>query len=165
MTIQEMGALGEVIGAIAIIITLIFLALQIRQNTKAVILNTGHAITEEFRSMFELIAANGELAELINKSANTDVNITGADKARYWAYTSNFIYAFENAYFQSAQGALDSNKWAGMKRMVTDYAHLPGFQEYWPSRKHWYSDTFQHFMESDILRSEAKVGVPLPGAY
>jgi hypothetical protein len=49
--------------------------------------------------------------------------------------------------------------------MVTDYAHVPGFQEYWPNRKHWYSEAFQYFMETEILRSEAKVGVPLPGKY
>jgi len=35
MTIQEMGAAGELIGGIAVIFTLIYLALQIRQNTKS----------------------------------------------------------------------------------------------------------------------------------
>jgi hypothetical protein len=165
MTIQEMGAVGEMIGGIAVIFTLIYLTLQIRQNTRAVRLNTGHAVTEEFRSMFELVAGNGELAELITKAADTDASINGADKVRYWCYTSNFIYAFENAYFQWVQEALDSNKWAGMKRMVTDYAHLPGFEEYWRNRKHWYSENFQHFMDTDLLQSEAKGGVPLPGEY
>ena len=35
MTMQDWGALGEVIGAIAVVITLIYLAKQIRQNTIA----------------------------------------------------------------------------------------------------------------------------------
>jgi len=35
MTITELGALGEFVGAIGVVITLIYLAIQIRQNTRA----------------------------------------------------------------------------------------------------------------------------------
>ena len=35
MTIMELGALGEFVGAIAVVVTLIYLAVQIRQNTSA----------------------------------------------------------------------------------------------------------------------------------
>ena len=36
MTIEQMGSLGEVVGAIAVIVTLVQLAVQIRQNTRAI---------------------------------------------------------------------------------------------------------------------------------
>jgi hypothetical protein len=163
MTFQEWGALGEAIGGVAVIFTLIYLSPQIRQNTRAVRLSTGHAVTEEFRGMFELIAGDSGLAKLLNTATSGDATISGADKVRYWAYTSNFIRAFENAYFQWTEDALDPSQWAGMKRMITDYGHIPGFQEYWPNRKHWYSEEFQHFMDTEIMRSGAKAGVPLPG--
>lgn len=35
MTIQDLGAIGEFIGSIGVILTLIYLAVQIRQNTAA----------------------------------------------------------------------------------------------------------------------------------
>ena len=35
MTIAELGAIGEFVGSIAVLVTLIYLAVQIRQNTKA----------------------------------------------------------------------------------------------------------------------------------
>ena len=113
--------------------------------------------------MFELVAGNSELAELITKASDTDASINGADKVRYWAFTNNFTRAFENAYFQWTDGALDPSQWAGMKRMTTDFGHIPGFQEYWANRKHWYSEEFQHYMDTEIMRSDAKAGVPLPG--
>jgi hypothetical protein len=163
MTIQEMGAAGELIGGIAVIFTLIYLALQIRQNTRAVRLSTGHAITEEFRGMFALIASHNKLAELLSNAANNEAITSGADKVRYWAYTSNFIKAFENAYLQWTYEVLDTKQWEGMKRMLTDYGHIPSFREYWQNRKHWYSDDFQYFMDTEILPSDAKDGVPLPG--
>ena len=36
MSIQELGALGEFIGSIAVLVTLVYLAIQIRQNTRSI---------------------------------------------------------------------------------------------------------------------------------
>ena len=73
--------------------------------------------------------------------------------------------ALENAYIHWTEGALDHRHWAGMRRMLTDYAQLPGFQEYWPNRKHWFSEDFQHFMDTEVMRTEAPPDAPLPGEY
>jgi hypothetical protein len=165
MAIQDWGAIGELIGAIAVIVTLFYVALQIRQNTRAIRLSTSHAVTEEVRDMFALLAEHGGLAELVQQASMDAASIGGADKLRYWSYNNNFVRAFENAYIQWTQDALDPRHWAGIKRMVTDYTHVSGFREFWPNRKHWYSDEFQHFMDAEILQSEAQTGVPLPGEY
>ncbi len=44
-TIQDYGALGELVGAIVVVITLVYLAFQIRQNTRQLEQNTLIAIT------------------------------------------------------------------------------------------------------------------------
>jgi hypothetical protein len=36
LTIQDLGALGELLGSVAVLATLIYLALQMRQNTMAI---------------------------------------------------------------------------------------------------------------------------------
>ncbi len=52
MTIIELGAVGEFIGAIAVVVTLIYLAIQMRQNTNALKLNTARSVTEELQDSF-----------------------------------------------------------------------------------------------------------------
>ena len=165
MNWEAMGALSEMIGAIAVVITLVYLAIQIRQNTRAIRLDTGHDVAEEYRDIFALMAQDKDLAELVNKAATSPDSITGADKVRYYALNSNFVRAVENAYFQFNEQALDRKHWSGMKRMLTDYAQLPAFREYWPNRKHWFSQEFQDFMASEILSSSKAGDIPLPGDY
>lgn len=165
MNWDAIGAMSEFTGAVAVVITLIYLAIQIRQNTRAIRLDTGHAITEEFRSMFALMAENKELAELVHRAASDPACISGADKVRYYGLNGNFLRALENAYIQWSEGALDLRHWAGMKRMLTDYGKLPGFREFWPHRKHWFSEDFQQFMEAEILIAGDSSSVPLPGDY
>ena len=164
MDIQDWGAIGELIGGLAVLVTLFYVALQIRHNTRAIRLSTGHAVTEEFRDMFALMAEHNDLAELIYKAANDAASISGADKLRYWGFNNNFVLAFENAYIQS-EYALGHRHWAAMKRMMTDYTHVQGFREFWPNRKHWYSEDFQNFMDAEIMQPDVRTGALLPGGY
>ena len=46
MTLQDLGAIGEFIGGIAVVITLVYLAVSIRQNTKSVRASTYQAILD-----------------------------------------------------------------------------------------------------------------------
>ena len=115
--------------------------------------------------MFAALAENSGSSELIHKAANDATSISGAEKMRFYSFNNNFTRACENAYIQSTQGVLDPKHWVGMKRMMIDFTHMPGFREYWLNRKHWHSEDFQHFMDAEILQSDAKAGVPLSGAY
>lgn len=164
MDIQDWGAIGELIGGLAVLVTLFYVALQIRHNTRAIRLSTAHAVTEVFRDMFSLMAEHGDLAELIYKAANDAASVDGSDKLRYWGFNNNLVLAFENAYNQS-EYALGCRHWAAMKRMMTDYTQVQGFREFWPNRKHWYSEDFQNFMDVEIMRSDVRTGSLLPGGY
>ncbi len=68
MTIMELGAIGEFIGAIVVVVTLIYLAIQMRQNTNVLKLNTARSVTEELQEMFSVLASNQELAEIFVKA-------------------------------------------------------------------------------------------------
>lgn len=165
MTIQDWGAIGELVGGAAVIVTLIYLALQLRDNTRAVRLDTSHTVIAEFRGMFDMLSTCRELAEIVVAAATDPDSLTGADKLQYWTYNNSFMRAVENAYFQWSNGALDEAQWRGMQAMVRDYVHTAGFAEFWQNRGHWYSSEFQRVMETELLSGELQPGVILPGNY
>jgi hypothetical protein len=57
MTIQDWGALGELVGAVAVVATLIFLTTQIRQNTKTVRATALEAAMGRSANLFEVSSA------------------------------------------------------------------------------------------------------------
>jgi len=164
MTITEFGAIGEFIGAIAVVVTLIYLAIQMRQNTNALKLNAARSVTEQLQDMFSLTASSQELAEILVK-ASGDSALQGAERVRYYTFTSNLVRVYENAFLQLRAGVIDHAHWEGMTRMMIDFTSAGGFQEYWRDRKHWVSDDFQEYMESEVVSAPPKTEVPLPGAY
>ena len=56
MSIQDIGSIGELVGALAVIISLIYLATQIRQNTRAVRIQITQAIMESSNRIGDALA-------------------------------------------------------------------------------------------------------------
>lgn len=164
MTIMELGAVGEFIGAIAVVVTLIYLAIQVRQNTNALKLSTTQSVTEELQDMYALLASSQELTEVLVK-ASRESELHGTERGRYSAFTSNLIRVYENAFLQKRAGVIDQAHWVGMTRMMIDYTSMAAFQQYWLDRKHWVSDEFQDYMDTDVIPASPKTGVKLPGEY
>ena len=60
---------------------------------------------------------------------------------------------------------IDDAHWGGMTRMMIDVTEMASFQTYWNDRKHWLSEGFQEFMDSEIIPVSPKDGVNIPGNY
>ena len=76
MSIQDWGAIGEIIGALAVVASLIYLATQIRQNTRQISLSMDSAKLAAFErnveagnSMREALIMNPEISELFLRAA------------------------------------------------------------------------------------------------
>ncbi|MGK0223756.1 MAG: hypothetical protein ACI9ON_003003 [Limisphaerales bacterium] len=164
MSIAELGSLGEFFASFGVLATLVYLVIQMRQNTQALRLNTAQVVTEELQQMFSLLASDLSLAEVFVE-AGAGAALSAANKVRYYTFTSNILRVCENGYLQNRENAISPEHWEGIVRMMIDYSKMAAFEEYWVNRKHWMSREFQNFMDTDIIPLPAKVGISIPGNY
>jgi hypothetical protein len=163
MSIVELGALGDIVASFGVIATLIYLALQMRQNTKALRLGTSHALTGDLRSMFSLLASDQGLAEILVEAGHK-TQLAGPTRVRYWTFTSNLLRIYENAYLLKRENSISEAHWSGMTQLVIDYKSMAAFPAYWEDRKHWLSDEFRGYMDTVILPTPPRPGVTIPGS-
>ena len=164
MNWEAIGAIGEIVGAITVVVTLIYIAIQMRQNTTAIQLNTAHSVTEELQEMFSLLASDQGLSEIFVEASQNE-ELTGADRVRYNTWSSNLVRVYENAFLLNRQNVVDEAHWDGMTRMMIDISAMPAFSLYWADRIHWFSEDFQQHMNSEIIPTPAKPGTNIPGNY
>ena len=164
MNWDAIGAVGELVGAAAVVITLIYLSSQLRQNTRTIRLSSTKAITEELQEAFSLLASDQSLAEVFTEAAKK-TNLEGTNRVRYYTWSSNLLRVYENAFLQERDNAMDNAHWEGMTRMMIDVTKMAAFDDYWQNRKHWLSTDFQQHMESEIIPAESKAEVAIPGNY
>ena len=67
ITLEQSAYLAEIVGVFAIVVSLVYLALQVRQNNRHTRLESVHAISTEFNTFYDMLASNGELADIFNR--------------------------------------------------------------------------------------------------
>ena len=155
MNWEAIGAIGEVAGAVGVITTLGYLAVQIRQNTKAVRLSTVHSTNEGFRSQAAIIGGSNSVAAVYASGLTEPEKLNLADRVQFYALLHNQVRGYEEAFYQHSEGALDPRVWEGMHGQMLNTSSLPGFKKYWQDRREWYSSYFQDHVEN-VLYLETK---------
>ena len=83
MSIQDWGAVGEIVGAIAVIITLIYLATQIRQNTRQM-RSDGHVrVTNSYNEIIGQLLADDHLFKIIVRGCQDWDDLTSFEQSRF----------------------------------------------------------------------------------
>ena len=122
MTIMELGALGELLGAIGVIITLAYLAVQIKQNTRSMDENKRLALAQTYQMradalqhMLVLAACSETIGPLIVKLTKlgypTDISsldkISADELGRFKQWQIAQHTHWDNMYYQYQQGFID----------------------------------------------------------
>ena len=115
MNWEAIGAIGEVAGAIGVIATLLYLAVQIRQNTKSIKGATLDAITE--RKQYEL-RWSSDIAPAWRKSLMDPDNLTEIESWQITEWMTACFVARQNEYYQFKQGLLDDESWAASEKII-----------------------------------------------
>lgn len=67
MTLEELGSVGEFVGALAVLVTLIYLAVQIHQHTKTVKAQINQARSDSFQQVQLALMNSDEMLEIAGK--------------------------------------------------------------------------------------------------
>jgi len=156
MTIQDWGALGEMIGGFAIIVSLVYVGLQVKQNTKATQVATSQAFIDIHGAIVLQITRDKEFRDIYWRGLGGTSNLEASELAAFGAWTVQTLRAWESFYFQWEAGAFDDRMWSGWKVQFCDLFGYPGIQELWSIRKHQLSEEFQEFVELLISSAESK---------
>ena len=131
MTLEDLGNLGEFVAAIATLITLVYLALQIRQNTKTVRTSTYQAILESNRQAQEPILSNPNL-ERIYRIGRRDINeLTAEERPLFRMLVNQLLVNYEAIYLQHSLGVVDPDYWRGRRVALRHLLSQPGVRAAW----------------------------------
>jgi hypothetical protein len=112
MNWDAIGAIGEVAGAIAVVVTLVYLARQIRHSTEATRIAAYHQGQEQLWSIAGTMSASPELADILARSLNDGfASLDYTERVRLEAALSPLYFGFESMLTLYEQGHIDSELW------------------------------------------------------
>ncbi len=151
LTIQDLGALGEFLGSIAVLATLIYLALQTRQNTMAIGAQLDAALIAANQSTFLSAATSDELGEALREDYAADLTTNQLRLGLYWL---SILTSFQWQLHQGRRGLLPSFNEAGLAFLLRTFLTTSrSFEGYWEVAKPNFLPEFVEWVEEQ--RSKA----------
>ena len=127
---EAIGAIGEVVGALVVAVTLVFLVVQVRQNSKAINATITHGNITGFNELNSLLAANPHLAEIFDRGSVDPSRLTVMEAYSYAWLVRSFINLFLNLYDQFLQGTCPEPIWRRHAMELQTFAQSSGVREF-----------------------------------
>ena len=155
MNVQDLGAIGEFVSSVAIVITLIFLTIETRQARNATQQSNRQA-RHRIRSDLNLaVAVNPELCEILAKSTkhlsdglpidfSRDLGLSDAEGIQIINYALSVFRHLEDQYFSD----LPETDRSGLERQARTIVSLAPMSKLWKQTKQLYDDRFREYLDN-----------------
>ncbi len=153
MDFSTIGTLAEVVSAVGVIVSLIYVAAQVRHNTRAVRSATHHALVTTRLDYVALVADNPELSRIVRVGSEDYGRLDQDERHRFGLVMYYSFSAGENFYYQHRQGALDREQWERWCETLRVYFAQPGIQEWFETTPQQFTASFSAFLAAEFKRS------------
>ena len=142
MNLNDLANIAQIIAAVGVVISLIYLAVQIRGNTKIASAQARHSISE-FALRISIFRA--EHADRFAKLERGSELTEGDRHFQYWSHVQFLLHA--ETYFHHHQLALMPDEhWRGYAKFMTRYVQSLGFKETWDDIGPAFSEDFAQWI-------------------
>ena len=151
MNWDAIGAIGEIVGAVAVVASLAYLAAQIRNQNRESRLAAMHEISSGFRSATSRLL-DGDLTRIFVKSIESFESLTDEERLSLVVLLTGVFRAWEEAFIRHDIGHLDSRAWKPMLSYYIFIASAPPARQVWKMRKEHFDDRFRDFVDGLELK-------------
>lgn len=160
---EALGAIGELLGALGVIVTLGYLAVQMRynsrtldQNTAAIVVGTETANADEASRLYLELARSPGLACVVQRGNKSFAALTPTEMYRFSAYWQSTLLAHQNTYFHHSRGHTGDAAWETYSRHFDAYMALPGVAQWWRKVESMFDPTFRAYINAKIQAAELR---------
>jgi hypothetical protein len=112
---EAISAIGQIVGALAVVISLIYLATEIRSNARETRRAAMRSTLDSLTRFAHQVTEHADLAELRNRGFDDFESLEDTDRARFNSYMHALFRIVEDVYYQNLDGHLDPHRWRGVR--------------------------------------------------
>ena len=137
MSFEQISYLAQIVASIGVVVSLIFLASQIKHNTAALQRNEHNSTMEQWTVLRQAIAQNREIAELMTSGLSGERALDAADELRLEQMLQEYAWASFHIWDRTQRGVFPKGTFeatAGV--MICDLLRTQRGEAWWRSAKH-----------------------------
>ena len=151
MTISELGSLGEFLGSIAVVITLIYLSTQLRQNTRAIRAAAIQALDQSVTQNIAMWSTNRENAVLMERGMTSPEVLSEEESIHFHTLISAFFLTMDSSFWSHQNRLLPDELWQREQEVIRFWVNRPGGKIAWKRKRSQVTLSFRDYVEAHLL--------------
>jgi hypothetical protein len=149
LSLEQASFLAQILSAVAVFGSLIFVGVQLRHSNKTARATASQAHSTMYHALITSLINDDLGFATIWRKALVDLNTLSEDElVRFFAFASAMFRFFESSRVQWVRGQLDDEHWHTIEQQAITLAAQPGMQSFWSIRRHWHCKAFQKWFEA-----------------
>lgn len=137
-----LAALGQLVSAVAVLVTLVYLARQVRQSNRQDLLSAFRHTYDSLNGWAVSVVESGEIADIVLRGRQSYASLTDNERFRFDHIHMGLLNIVESHYYQVQKTAMDDEyrRWAmeNLGALIRGYLDHPGAREFWISVQQYY---------------------------
>ena len=154
MNWEMLAAIGQLAAVFVGIPSLIYLAVQIREQTKERRQSAVNALTVQWGDLTCALHDSGELSAIFLRGVQSFAGLDSVSKLRFSAFFMRFFNYFEGMYLSHCDGLLTASSWGKIERTMSDLITYPGVRQWWETRRNWHTEEFGRVVDAIIAKGD-----------
>ena len=152
MNLEHLANLAEITGIMLVVVSLAYLNVQVRQNTKMLRSAANQGAAEEIQQMYAPLISDATMTEIFIRGMQDPDSLTPVEHGRFTSFFMSSTFVLQNWYFQTREGLVESNTMNSLCKLLADMSESPGHRQFWTSRRYAFSPEFVEFIEEQVLK-------------
>jgi hypothetical protein len=154
MNWTALEAVAQLVGSLAVLITLLYLARQVRQSNRQDMLNAYRHTYDSLNEFARSVVESEEVPAIVLRGRRSYQDLSEAERLRFDHLHFVFLNILESHYYQVMATAMDDEyrQWAlgNLAVLVRGYLDYPGAREFWGNVQPYYQPAVRKLIEQSL---------------
>jgi len=156
---DALGAVAELLGAVATVATLAYLAVQIRANTRAIRSSAVQAANSNIGNVASLLGQSAGNAEVVHRGLASFEALSEAEQTHFTIMLAHVFANLDAMYWDRRNDVLPREIWERELRVLRYYLSTDGGRSVWRRQRHSVSTPFFEFVRAELAEKENDLAV------
>ena len=149
MNWEAIGAIGEIVGAIAVVATLVYLAVQTRHNAAATQSSAEIEASRQFAAWMTRVSLDETLQNIFD-DVQVGNDLSDIETRKWLWYVAELFHMSEGIFFQYKKGFISIEVWSEFERTMLGILQVPLTYNWWQGRNSPLSDSFRDHIDNSM---------------
>ncbi len=160
LKLSDLASIAEIIGAFAVMISLIYVGVQVNDSAGAVRSASANDANIAVQSWYQQLGSDQQTSALMYEALTSEEALSNQEEFQFLMMLHGVFLAFQNSYFLAEEGTIDVKLREALTSAIVGVKDTPGFRRYWRQRKSYLHSEFADYVDQ-LLKQETNPSMDL----